>query len=54
MGREPDLIHLERRAQEERKKAENAADPVAYRLHTEVARAYERAVLSRIRAGASP
>lgn len=39
---ESDRAFLERRAQQERELAEKAADPCAYRTHTELARQYER------------
>jgi hypothetical protein len=45
MNRESDRAYFERRAREEREKAENAADPAGYRLHTDFAREYERRLL---------
>lgn len=42
MDREDDLAYFERRAREERDKAESARDPIGYRLHTQFAREYER------------
>lgn len=45
MEREPDLAYFERRAREERRKAETANDPLSYRLHTDFARAYVRKVM---------
>ena len=44
MQREDDLSYFERRAHEERARAENAPDPMRYRLHTDFAREYERRV----------
>jgi hypothetical protein len=35
------IRYFERRAREEREKAENAADPRSYKLHLELAREYE-------------
>ena len=42
MNRENDIAYFERRVREERSKAENAPDPIGYRLHTNFAREYER------------
>ena len=44
MERESDRAYLDRRAHEERVKAENASDPIGYRTHLEFARAYERRI----------
>jgi len=46
MKRESDRAYLERRAREEREKAENASDPIGYRTHLEFARAYERRIVT--------
>ena len=46
MNRESDRAYFERRAREEREKAEAAADPAGYRLHTDFAREYERRLLA--------
>ena len=35
MERETDLAYFQRRVREERAKAENASDPIGYRLHTD-------------------
>ncbi len=48
---ESDQAYLERRARQERDLAEKAADPCAYKTHTELARQYELR-LSRLLAGA--
>jgi hypothetical protein len=45
MPAEDDRSYFERRAEEERAKAEQAPDPVTYRLHIEFARAYERRLI---------
>ena len=42
MNRDSDIVYYERRVREERDKAENAPDPIGYRLHTNFAREYER------------
>ena len=41
-----DMEFLERRAREERRRAETAPDPKSYRVHLERARQYERRILS--------
>ena len=46
MNRESDIAYLQRRAGEERAKAENATDPASYRAHVELARAYERRLIA--------
>ena len=52
MNRESDQAYFERRAREERDKAENAPDPMSYRLHLNFAREYERRVQAAYRDGA--
>jgi hypothetical protein len=42
MDRESDRDYLEKRAREERARAENAGDPCACKTHLNLARAYER------------
>lgn len=42
MHTEDDATYFLRRAQQERLKAEQATDPVSYKLHLEMAREYER------------
>ncbi len=41
MYSEGDRAYFDRRLRQERDRAQKAADPVAYRLHTELARQYE-------------
>lgn len=47
--REDDAVYFERRAREERAKAENAADPIAGKLHAEFAKHYERRLAGPLR-----
>lgn len=46
MSAEREFEYLRRRLDEEREKAEKAADPAGYRAHTEFAREYERRLLA--------
>lgn len=54
MTKENDVDYLSRRIEEERDKAERAADPSAYRAHTEFAREYERKLQALIATGPGP
>ena len=49
MPSEDDRTYFARRAREERAKAEQANEPIGYKVHTEMARQYERRILTVLR-----
>jgi len=49
MPTEDERAYFERRARDERKRAEQANNPIAYKLHTELARRYEQRLRSEMR-----
>jgi hypothetical protein len=51
MPTDDDRAYFERRAQQERDKAENASNPIAYKLHAEMAQRYEQRLRSETWAG---
>jgi seryl-tRNA(Sec) selenium transferase len=46
MPTDDDRAYFERRAQQERARAENASNPIAYKLHAEMAQRYEQRLRS--------
>ncbi|MBC9031103.1 hypothetical protein IAG41_01735 [Sphingomonas sp. JC676] len=49
MPTEDDRTYFERRARQERARAEQASNPISYKLHTEMARRYEQRLESEMR-----
>jgi hypothetical protein len=54
VNRETEIAYLNRRIEEEREKAESAADPASYRAHTDFACEYERKLQALIAAQLPP
>ncbi|MBC9033780.1 hypothetical protein IAG41_15395 [Sphingomonas sp. JC676] len=52
MPTEDDRTYFERRARDERKRAEEAGNPICHKLHTEMARRYEQRLQSEMRSQA--